>query len=138
MIEVGSSDKVKIVYKGSKDYPDSFKDLGDNAPEALYALGNVEILHKGRKIAVIGSRRVSEEGYEIAYQYAKLQALQGNVIVSGLALGCDTAAHRGAIDVGGLTIAVVGSGLDFCHPIENKGLMNESTPKTPCFGREGK
>ena len=117
--------KAKIINKGSLDYPKSFEDLGDNAPTVLYALGNVELLNQGRKIAVIGSRRVSEEGYETAYQYAKLQVLQGNVIVSGLALGCDTAAHRGALDAGGLTIAVVGSGLDCCHPIENEGLLND-------------
>ena len=122
-------DCMKTIYRGSEEYPKSFEDLGDNAPTALYGLGNIELLQHSRKIAVIGSRDVSKEGYETAYQYAKLQAMQGNVIVSGLALGCDTAAHKGALDAGGLTIAIVGSGLDYCHPIENKKLMNEIIKK---------
>lgn len=122
-------ESMETIFQGSKKYPKCFEELGDDAPAVLYALGNVKLLRQGRKIAVIGSRDVSEEGYENAYQYAKLQAMQGCVIVSGLALGCDTAAHKGALDAGGLTIAIVGSGLDCCHPIENKKLMNEIIKK---------
>lgn len=118
-------ESMKTIYRGNDEYPKPFEDLGEDAPAVIYGLGNTELLRQGRRIAVIGSRDVSEEGYENAYQYAKLQAMQGNVIVSGLALGCDTAAHKGALDAGGLTIAIVGLGLDYCHPIENKELMNE-------------
>ena len=116
---------METIYKGCEKYPKCFEELGDNASAVLYGLGNTELLQQGRKIAVVGSKIVSKEGYENAYQYAKLQAMQGCIIVSGLALGCDTAAHKGALDAGGLTIAIVGSGLDYCHPIENKELMIE-------------
>ena len=107
------------------DYFDAFKQLGKDAPEVLYGQGNIESLMDRRKIAVIGSRNCTEDGYKDAYDYAFTHARQGDVIVSGLAQGCDTAAHRGALDAGGYTIAIIGSGLDMCHPIENRDLMNE-------------
>ena len=117
------------VNKGSTEYPEAFRQLGEEAPIVLYASGNIELLNHGHKIAVIGSRNCTEDGYKNAYDYAYTHALQGDVIVSGLALGCDTAAHRGALDAGGYTIAVIGSGLDICHPNENTDLMNEIVDK---------
>ena len=65
----------------------------------------------------------------MAYGLAKQMGEQGHIVISGLALGCDTAAHRGCLDAGGQTIAVVASGLDITHPRVNKSLQDEIVAK---------
>lgn len=80
-------------------------------------------------MAIIGARAADKEGNDAAYRLGRQYAEEGNVIVSGLALGCDAAAHRGCLDVGGKTIAIVGNGLDICHPKENKPLELEILEK---------
>ena len=65
----------------------------------------------------------------MAYGLAKQMGEQGHIVISGLALGCDTAAHRGCLDADGQTIAVVASGLDITHPKVNKSLQDEIIAK---------
>lgn len=72
--------------------------------------------------AIVGSRRETRYGREQAYQIAKALAAQGIVVVSGLARGIDTAAHQGALDAGGITWAVLGSGIEQIYPQENMEL----------------
>jgi len=76
------------------------------------------------KIGIIGSRKCSEYGLQTAKLLAKPLAQNGIVIVSGMARGVDSMAHRGAIEAGGKTIAVLGSGVDICYPAENFQLRN--------------
>jgi DNA processing protein len=75
-----------------------------------------------RAIAIVGSRRCTKYGEQVAYETAYQLAKLGIVIVSGLAYGIDTCAHRGCLDAGGITIAVLGTPIDQIHPRSNEGL----------------
>ena len=111
------------------DYSASFAQIGAEAPALIHLLGNKALLYNENSIAIIGSRNADDVGCNIAYQLAKGYTLKGNAIVSGLALGCDTAAHQGCIDANGKTIAVVASGLDVVHPKANESLQKEIIDK---------
>lgn len=90
----------------------------------LYVKGS--FLPKDKKaIAIVGSRVASEKGKGLAYKYAFDLAKRRITIVSGMAYGIDSVAHKGALDAGGRTIAVLGSGLNVIYPPENKDLARE-------------
>lgn len=92
-----------------------------DAPLLLYGLGDLAALD-GTAVAIVGARRASRSGLELAGGLAFELARAGVTIVSGLALGIDAAAHRGALEGGGRTIAVLGSGVDRCQPVSNASL----------------
>ncbi len=79
----------------------------------------------GPRVAIVGSRRPSPYGEAVAEQLAAELARAGVVIVSGLALGCDAAAHRGALVGGGVTVAVMGTGVDIVYPAAHARLAEE-------------
>ena len=110
-----------ITYSDSL-FPDELRKIPD-CPKVLYALGNTDLLATGCKAAVIGARKADEAGVDAAYRLGRMYAEQGYTVVSGLALGCDAAAHRGCIDAGGKTIAIVATGLDRVFPKEHKTLQ---------------
>lgn len=101
-------------------YPHALKQIKD-PPEKLYCIGDVSLM-SGRCIAVVGSRKFSENGKRAAFDIGKEAAAAGLVVVSGLARGIDTAAHEGALSAGGKTIAVLGTGIDMCYPAANRQL----------------
>lgn len=103
-------------------FPKRLSAIDEDCPPVIYCIGNIALLHSEKTVAIIGARAADKEGCDKAYQLGAEYAQNGYVVVSGLALGCDTAAHRGCLDVGGATIAIVGSGLDITHPRENKAL----------------
>ena len=90
-------------------------------PEALWAIGDLALLG-GRMVAIVGSRTPTPYGARVAYDAAHAAARAGLVVVSGMARGLDTRAHRGALDAGGKTIAVLGSGVDVPYPLSNRDL----------------
>ena len=105
-------------------FPLPFKKIGNDCPPMIHCLGNMSLLAPTvSRIAVIGARAASPTGLKKAYELGKQFAEEGYIIVSGLALGCDMAAHEGCLDAGGRTIAIVASGLDIVHPKENAPLQ---------------
>lgn len=93
------------------------------APPVLYAAGHLDLLHAPLRVAVVGTREPTDEGRRRAAKLGRQLAEAGVVVVSGLALGIDTAAQQGAIDGGGRTIAVLGTALDRATPVENAALQ---------------
>lgn len=112
---------IAIVPISSRKYPDRLRAIAD-APPILYAKGNLELLNESQNLAVVGTRDASSAGREIARRIAMFFAAKKWCIVSGLALGIDTAAHEGALDASGSTIAVLAHGLHTVAPPSNRGL----------------
>jgi DNA processing protein len=104
-------------------YPANLRAVFDR-PALIFVNGNLEPEDE-RSIAIIGTRRPSAEGLQRAEGVTSELAKTGYTIVSGLAKGIDTAAHQTAIEHGGRTIAVIGTGLNHAYPAENAGLQNE-------------
>ncbi len=92
-------------------------------PPELFLRGDDSLLRDGLRVAVVGSRRASVQGLEWARRITEMLVSHGVTVVSGLALGIDTVAHQVAIDQGGRTVGVLGTGLDRCTPVRNRGLQ---------------
>ncbi|MEO8648443.1 MAG: DNA-processing protein DprA [Acidobacteriota bacterium] len=105
-------------------YPSLLREIAD-PPITLYVRGNWEACLEMPCVAVIGSRMCSTYGENAAEMLSRDLASRGICIISGLARGIDTAAHRGAIRTGGKTVAVLGTGIDGAYPKENKKLIDE-------------
>ena len=107
------------------DYPAQLLQV-PAAPAALYVRGNVAVLHRPQ-LAMVGSRHPTGAGRDIARGFAQAFAAAGVVVVSGLARGIDAASHAGALDGGGLTVAVCGTGLDRVYPAAHHALAERIT-----------
>lgn len=114
---------IKLITFFDEDYPRPLKEV-DYPPILLYCKGDSSIL-SGDNIGIVGSRTPTKYGKTITEQFTLGLVESGINIVSGLARGIDSIAHRAAIDYGGRTIAVLGSGLDVIYPQENRGLYSE-------------
>lgn len=122
----------EISIKNNK-YPNQLKNIYD-PPAKLYVLGNWSILNQ-RNFAIVGSRKATQYGKKIAMQISKELAENGLNIVSGLAIGIDSYAHLGCLQVkdAGKTIAVLGSGLDVIYPKENRKLAEQIINSGGCI-----
>ncbi len=110
----------KIININDEDYPDILRCIHEPPPD-LYYIGRKELLKK-RGIAIVGSRRCSEYGKNVAMKIAKSACMNGFTVISGMAIGIDNFAHQGALKIGGDTIAVLGNGTDICYPRQHKKL----------------
>lgn len=113
----------RILTLVSPDYPPLLREI-PGAPPLLYVHGDPACLHTPQ-LAMVGSRNPTPGGSETAAGFAAHLAGVGLTITSGLALGIDTASHRGALGAGGLTIAVMGTGLDRVYPARNRTLAHD-------------
>lgn len=104
-------------------YPQNLRMI-DAPPPVLYVRGTLDE-RDATAVAVVGTRRASAYGREIAHRVATELAKNQVTVVSGLALGIDTVAHKAALDAGGRTIAVLGSGVDQIYPLQNRRLARQ-------------
>jgi DNA processing protein len=126
---------------GAPHYPSQLASLPD-APPLLFIRGDPDVLSHPA-VAIVGSRNPTGNGRRLATEFADGLARYGLVIISGLALGIDAAAHRGALRAGGLSVGVCGTGLDMVYPrthaalaeqlVEEGALVSEWPPGTPAL-----
>ena len=112
---------IKILTIFDEKYPEQLKNISD-PPIVLYVKGSFPDVEKVPFVGVVGSRRPSNYGVKMAEKIAEDLANKGFIIVSGMARGIDTCAHKGALKAGGLTIAVLGCGVDVLYPPENGSI----------------
>lgn len=115
---------VTAVTMVSADYPENLKHIYD-PPPVLYCIGNTRLMNHDRILGVIGSRTPTDYGTKMAKNISEDLANNGVCIVSGMAMGIDGSAHKGALKAGGHTIAVLGSGPEHCYPECNRNLYNK-------------
>lgn len=133
---------VSVITKQSNKYPEALHHLEDR-PEVVFCRGTVGFGR--RRCAIIGARKATQYGLRVARELARTLAAQGVTIISGMARGIDQAAHQGALEAQGKTIAVLGSGVDVVYPPESTELydkicetglvISEYPPGTPPFSR---
>lgn len=112
--------KIRLAVPGDDFFPSPLTDIPDS-PALLFFQGTL-VKNEPRAVSLVGSRRETRYGREQAFKIARGLAAKGVTVVSGLARGIDTAAHLGALDAGGRTIAILGSGLLNIYPKENEAL----------------
>jgi DNA processing protein len=110
----------RVITLADADYPLSLLDAPD-PPTILYVVGDAALLNRPA-LAVVGSRNATRQGELDAEAFSEALARAGLAIVSGLALGIDAAAHRGALKGGGTTVAIIGTGADRIYPARNEPL----------------
>jgi DNA processing protein len=111
---------IKLLFPSDAAYPPLLREI-PWPPHALYVLGEPPV-PTAVGIAVVGTRKATEDGRDLARRFAADIARAGHVVVSGLAFGIDAAAHAGCLDAGGRTIAVLANGLDTVYPRTNERL----------------
>src|SRR3989338_5247074 len=95
-----------------------------DAPSKIFVKGDI-FTNDEPAIAIVGTRKATAQGLKAAREIAVELSNKGIIIVSGLAMGVDTAAHEGALAAGGKTVAVLGNGLDKIYPAQNQSLAKE-------------
>lgn len=124
VIESCAKKDIDILTIDNVSYPERLQNIYA-PPLVLYRRGALPDFDHTISIAVVGSRRMSEYGAAAAYRLGYDLAATGAVVVSGMALGIDAYAHRGALDAKGKTAAVLGCGVDIAYPPENEALMRD-------------
>ena len=119
--------RVSLVTLDDDCYPELLRSISD-PPLALYVAGDVQALKK-TGCAIIGTRHASLYGKESSRRFGYQLAAAGYSVISGFARGIDTEAHKGAVQAGGVTVAVLGGALDRMYPVENKGFAREVVEK---------
>ena len=113
--------KIQEINFEDEKYPEKLKNI-KNPPQKLYAIGNTALLKK-ESLAIVGTRHITDYGIKNCKYFAQKVVEKDIPIVSGMAVGTDAVAHKTALDYGGETIAVLGSGFEYIFPGENIGLF---------------
>ncbi len=120
MIKTKKFTDYRVVKKGDSDYPERLERIKD-APEKLYVRGNLPDPKK-KTVSIVGARNCTEYGSTLAKTIARILSLNDVQVISGLAMGIDTAGHIGVIEVEKPTFAVMGCGVDICFPRHNSNV----------------
>lgn len=115
---------VGIVTYGDPEFPGSLREI-DTPPVLLYYRGKLPDFNRGFRCSIVGTRRLSDYGRKNAFAIGYDMACAGATVVSGMAIGIDGVALAGALAAGGVTIAVLGSGIDVCYPMQHQRLARE-------------
>lgn len=118
------SHNVRILTIDDEDYPRSIRNQ-INLPLVLYAVGKIPKWNERFSCAIVGTRKMTDYGKQIAYDFGYDLSAGGAIVVSGMALGVDGMAMAGALNAGGPTVAVLGCGIDICYPKAHRTLMKE-------------
>lgn len=110
-----------------KKYPKLLSEI-DSAPKIIYVIGEFD-LGDSPTVAIVGTRKATKDGLDLARKTANELTRAGVTVISGLAMGVDTAAHKGALEKNGKTIAVLGSGIDEIYPAQNERLAKDIVDK---------
>lgn len=121
-MERAASSGIRILTQIDPEYPARLKEIHD-PPLALYVKGGIESRDR-HSVAVVGTRHPTHYGRDVAERLSGQLAAAGITVVSGLAEGIDTTAHRAALKAGGRTLAVIGSGMDHVYPVSNRDLAD--------------
>ncbi|QGT99152.1 hypothetical protein SYNTR_0559 [Candidatus Syntrophocurvum alkaliphilum] len=121
------SEDIKIVCVVEDEYPESLQNIY-NKPYMLYYRGDLKVLNQ-TAFAIVGARTATPYGRKVARQFGRDLSAQNISIVSGMARGIDAEAHWGALESGGKTVAILGSGIKIIYPKENVKLYEEITKK---------
>ena len=124
IVETCAKKDIRILTIADSAYPDRLRAIAD-PPLALYVRGRWPDFDVTLGITVVGTREATAYGIEIAEALGRALARAGFLTVSGMALGADGAAHRGALRAGGLTVAALAGGVDICYPPQNRALMGD-------------
>jgi len=116
--------KVQVITFFDSRYPKKLLEIPDY-PAVLYCRGNINLLNEKNAVAIVGSRKATNYGLRYTFKISKELAEAGIIIVSGMAIGVDGEAHRGALEAGGRTIAVLGTAIDYLYPRSNEPLAKK-------------
>jgi DNA processing protein len=128
-----AAEQVTVITAGTDDYPTNLR-LVPNRPPVLFVKGQ---LHADdvRSIAIVGTRKATDAGMHAATRVATIMAKYNVTVISGLAEGIDTAAHTAALDAGGRTVAVYGTGINKLFPASNRALAQPITQHGACVSQ---
>ena len=112
----------KIESISKNNFPEKLKKIA-RPPQILYYIGNIDLIYK-ESFGIVGTRKITDYGINNCKYFTRELVCRNIPIVSGMAIGTDSVAHRTTIENGGETIAVLGCGLNYIYPEENIGLFN--------------
>ena len=116
----------------NKNFPQKLKHI-ENPPQILFYKGNYNAVINENTVAIIGSRKSYKESEKNAYEISKRLSIERYSIISGLAIGCDTYAHKGCLDSKGMTVGVLSNGLDKIYPAQNRELAENIIKNNGCL-----
>jgi DNA processing protein len=124
--------EIGIVMENNTLYPSELFNIAGR-PKLLYYKGDISIINASKNLAVIGSRKMSLPGKNLAYETGRMVASKGMNVVNGLAIGCDTEAINGALSINGKCIAIMPCGLEQVQPKSNYKLAEKILEKGGCL-----